>query len=592
MLQGAKSGNVVVPFRAVLSRKGWGAVIAAALLAGAAAVYAAPLRNPGGGQEKEAVRAAQTDQSTSLTDQTDLSVTVYNSNIALIREVRNLSLPAGTFRLKLMDIAATVNPATVHFRSLNEPDKLGILEQNYEYDLLEPAKLLHKYVGKEVTLIRSYMSNGTTQREEIKATLLSDNNGPVWKVGNDIVTGLHGESYRFPEVPPNLFDRPTLLMSLENSGSRKQQVETSYLANNLSWNSDYVLTVGRDDKAADLDGWVTLSNNSGTAFHNARLQLVAGDLNRVHPAAVGGVAQDMVMAKAARAEQFAQENFSEYHLYTLGRKTSVEDKETKQISLLQGSNIPVEKHFVVNGQNFYYHNQQNPGTPIKDNVMVFYKFRNEEKSGLGMPMPAGTVRVYQKDSKGNVLFVGEDRIDHTPKDEALNIHIGNAFDLISERKQTDYKRIDTHVWEMEFEITLRNHKDTPVTVEVNEPIGGDWEMINSSYKYSKTAAWAAQFNVPVAANGNSVLKYRIRALVGLVFLLKQEGTSFGCPLFFRCVITITANFSRLSKSRPLQSPRPFRAQSARSLVPCSLRGGLFQKTRRARGRSSPTRRYS
>jgi len=179
--------------------------------------------------------------------------------------------------------------------------------------------------------------------------------------------------------------------------------------------------------------------------------------------------------------------------------------------LLEGSGIPVEKRFVVNGQNFYYHNQQNPGTPIKDNVMVFYKFKNEEKSGLGMPMPAGNVRVYQKDSKGNILFVGEDRIDHTPKDEALNIHIGNAFDVISERKQTDYKRIDTHLWEMEFEITLRNHKDSPISVEVNEPIGGDWEMLTSSYKYTKTAAWAAQFNVPVAANGTSLLKYRIRA---------------------------------------------------------------------------------
>ena len=478
------------------------------MLAGAAAVYATPRPNQARTeQEKE----AQTDHATTLADQTDLSVTVYNSNIALVRDVRNLSLPSGTFRLKLMDIAATVNPATVHFRSLNEPDKLGILEQNYEYDLLEPAKLLHKYVGKEVTLVRSYMDNGTTRREEIKATLLSDNNGPVWKIGNDIVTGGYAESYRFPEVPANLFDRPTLLMSLENSGSRKQQVETSYLANNLAWNSDYVLTVGRDDKAADLDGWVTLSNNSGTAFRNARLQLVAGDLNRVQPPAAPGAMRDMAMAKAARAEQFAQENFSEYHLYTLGRKTSVEDKETKQISLLQGSGIPVEKHFVVNGQNFYYHNQQNPGSPIKDNVMVFYKFKNEEKSGLGMPMPAGTVRVYQKDSKGSVLFVGEDRIDHTPKDEALNIHIGNAFDVISERKQTDYKRIDTHVWEMEFEITLRNHKESPINVEVNEPIGGDWEMLSSTYKFTKTAAFAAQFKVPVDKNGTSVLKYRIRA---------------------------------------------------------------------------------
>src|SRR5438874_1010766 len=492
----------------------WLAATAAAAALTATAVIAYPTaRNHrvSTAQEKEAGHAVP-DQSTSLNDQTDLNLTVYNSNFALVRDVRRLNLPAGAFRLKLMDIAATVNPATVHFRSLTEPEKLGVIEQNYEYDLLEPAKLLHKYVGKEVTLVRTSQENGTTKREEVKAILLADNNGPVWKIGNDIVTGVYAESYRFPEVPANLFDRPTLLMSLDNSGARKHEIEASYQATNLSWNSDYVLTVARDDKNADLDGWVTLTNNSGTAFHNARLQLVAGDLNRIQNApAAAGMAADMTVTKAKRAEQFAQENFSEYHLYSLGRKTSVEDKETKQIGLLQGSDVPVQKIFVVNGQNWYYHNQQNPGSPLKDSVMVFYKFKNEQKAGLGMPMPAGNVRVYQKDSKGNVLFVGEDRIDHTPKDEALNIHIGNAFDVISERKQTDYKRIDTHTWEMEFEITLRNHKDTAISVEVNEPIGGDWEMLTSSYKYTKAAAWAAQFNVPVAANGTSVLKYRIRA---------------------------------------------------------------------------------
>jgi hypothetical protein len=490
-----------------------------AALSGAVAVAAAAVAFPlcRGGRvlaapEKQSARAAMPDQATSLNDQTDLAVTVYNSNIALVRDVRNLSMPNGPFRLKFMDIAATVNPATVHFRSLNEPEKLGVVEQNYEYDLLEPAKLLHKYVGKEVTLVRSYQENGTVKREEIRATLLADNNGPVWKVGNDIVTGMYSESLRFPEVPANLYDRPTLLMSLENEGGLKQQVETSYLATNLSWNSDYVLTIGRDEKTADLDGWVTLTNNSGTAFHNARLQLVAGDLNRIQSApAASGMAVDAVLTRAKRAEQFAQENFSEYHLYTLGRKTSVEDKETKQISLLEGSAVPVEKIFVVNGQNFYYHNRQNPGSPIKDNVMVFYKFKNEQRAGLGMPMPAGNVRVYQKDSKGNVLFVGEDRIDHTPKDETVTVHIGNAFDVVSERKQTDFKGIDTRTWEMEFEITLRNHKDTPITVEVNEPIGGDWEMVNSTYKATKTAAWAARFQVPVSANGTSLLKYRIRA---------------------------------------------------------------------------------
>jgi hypothetical protein len=491
----------------------WFGLSSLALLAAAAVLYPTVRANKVyAAQEKEAPRSNAGDQSTNLNDQADLNVTVYNSNIALIRDVRNLTLPSGAFRLKFMDIAATVNPATVHFRSLNDPEKLGVIEQNYEYDLLEPAKLLHKYVGKEVTLVRAYQENSTTKHEEIKATLLSDNNGPVWKIGNDIVTGMFAESYRFPEVPANLYDRPTLLMSLENSGAKKQQVEASYLANNLSWNADYVLTVARDDKNADLDGWVTVVNNSGTAFRNARLQLVAGDLNRVQqPGAMREMDVATAMKSRAAAPQFQQEAFSEYHLYSLGRKTSVEDKETKQISLLQGSGVPVEKIYMVNGQSYYYHNQQAPGAPLKDPVMVYYKFKNEEKNGLGIPLPAGNVRVYQKDSKGGILFAGEDRIDHTPKDETVNIHIGNAFDVVAEHKQTDYKRIDTHTWEMEFEITLRNHKDAPVTVQVNEPIGGDWEMVSSTYKFTKTAAFAAQFIVPVAKDGTSVLKYRIRA---------------------------------------------------------------------------------
>ncbi|HEY1482467.1 MAG TPA: hypothetical protein VGF19_07090, partial [Candidatus Acidoferrum sp.] len=270
-------------------------------------------------------------------------------------------------------------------------------------------------------------------------------------------------------------------------------------------------TVGRDDKAADLDGWVTVINNSGTAFHNAKLQLVAGDLNRV-PEAMKYKAAEMMAAAPVngRAAQFQQENFSEYHLYSLGRRTSVEDKETKQISLLEGSGVPVEKLFVVNGQNFYYRNAQNPGSPLKDPVQVFYKFKNEEKAGLGVPLPAGNVRVYQKDSKGGILFIGEDHIEHTPKDEFVTVKIGNAFDVVAERKQTDFKKIADRVYEMAFEITLRNHKDSPVAVQVNEPIGGDWEMLSSTYDAKKMDAFAAQFNVPVKANGESVLKYRIR----------------------------------------------------------------------------------
>jgi hypothetical protein len=222
-----------------------------------------------------------------------------------------------------------------------------------------------------------------------------------------------------------------------------------------------------------------------------------------------------MMAKAARADvaspaAFAREAFSEYHLYSLTRRTTLQENETKQIALLSGTGTPVRKLFVVNGQQFYYRNRQNPGSPIKDSVQVFYTFRNDDASGLGMPMPAGVVRVYQADSKGGLQFAGEDRIDHTPKDEDVTLKIGTAFDVVCERKQIDFEKIAEGVYEMAFEITLRNHKATPITVQVNEPIAGDWRMLTSTYTATKTEAWAARFEVPVAANGNSVLKYRVR----------------------------------------------------------------------------------
>jgi hypothetical protein len=480
----------------------------------AAALTAGPAKTPPAG-EPPASGAARPDShpTTTAEDQVDLAVTVYNSNIALVRDVRQVSLPGGTFDLRFMDIAATVNPATVHFRSLTEPARLGVLEQNYEYDLLEPQKLLNKYVGREVTLVRIVQENGTTKKEEVKATLLSNNNGPVWKIGSEIVTGMYADHIRFPQLPDNLYSRPTLVWTLENEGSARHKVEASYLANNLAWSSDYVLTVGRNDTVAGLDGWVTITNNSGTAFRNARLQLVAGDLNRVMQqyAVTAEEADRMVAKKLSTEGRFAREAFSEYHLYSLGRRTSVMNNETKQISLLNAEAVPVQKLFVVEGQQFYYHNQQHPGSPIKDRVKVYYKFRNDEKSGLGMPMPAGIVRVYQEDSKGNVHFVGEDRINHTPKDEMLSLLIGTAFDVVCERKQTDWKKIASSFYEVEFEITLRNHKDVPINVEVNEPIGaGDWQMLSSSHKWTKTAAFAAQFQVPVPAGGESVLRYRFR----------------------------------------------------------------------------------
>jgi hypothetical protein len=442
-------------------------------------------------------------RSTTQSDQSELNLTVYNSDLALVRDVRDVALPAGTFQLKFMDIAASVNPATVHFRSLTDPAALSVLEQNYEYDLLDPEKLLSKYVGRDLMV-----NWGPTQ---VKATLLADNGGPIWKIGNQIVTGFMPSPMSFPELPKNLYDRPTLLWTLENRGPAKQKIETSYLATKLSWSADYVLTVNREETAADLGGWVTLVNNSGSSFENAKLQLVAGELNRVHPEmayreldAVSGA------AGAPAPPPFQQENFNEYHLYTLTRPTSVLNNESKQVSLLDANSVPVTKTYEVNGQAYYYRQSLRSGAPLKDPVQVYYKFQNAEKSNLGMPLPAGTVRIYQADSLGNVQFAGEDNITHTPKDEEVTLHVGDAFDVVAERKQTDFKAVGNNLYEMEYEITLRNHKDAPITVQVNEPIGGDWAILNSTFSYNKTSAFAAQFAVPVAKDGTAVLRYRVR----------------------------------------------------------------------------------
>jgi hypothetical protein len=455
--------------------------------------------------------APATVATTTLDDQAELAVTVYNSDLALVRDVRNVQLARGVADLHFMDIAATVNPATVHFRSLTEPARVSVLEQNYEYDLLEPDKLLRKYVGREVTLVRTRLEGNTTRDEEVKARLISYNNGPVWEINGEIVTGMPTNHIRFPELPGNLFSHPTLIWTLENNGGTRHRVEASYLARSLSWIADYVLTVGRDDKAADIDGWVTVKNGSGTSFRNAQLQLVAGDLNRVKQELNAVMADAMQERVASAAPQMSQESFSDYHLYTLARKTTINNAETKQVSMLGATGFPVTKRYVVNGNFRYYRGAQHPGAPIKDDVEVFYQLKNEEKVGLGMPMPAGIVRVYQSDSKGGLQFVGEDRIDHTPKDETLNLKIGNAFDVVCERKQKDFDKIADNVYEFEYEITLRNHKSMPVTVEVNEPIGGSWRMLQSSHQWEKTAAFAAQFKVPVAQDATATLTYRVRA---------------------------------------------------------------------------------
>jgi hypothetical protein len=457
--------------------------------------------------------AAQTsEQTTTARDRQSVNITVYNSNLGLVRETRRLTLPDGRIALRFADVTAQIRPETVHLASLTAPTSLRILEQNYQYDLLNPAKLLDKFVGREITLVLRHYQNNTESFEPVQATLMSNNGGQVWRINGQIVINPSNiAEMRFPDLPKNLVATPTLVWDLENRETGSQSIEASYLTGGLNWRADYVLLVNADDTKGDLQGWVTLTNASGATFEDARLQLVAGDMNRVSEQQTFALAGAMARKTMADEAQFQEQGFFEYHMYTLQRPATIRDNETKQVSLLEASGFDVKKEFVLNGQRYYYTGYNNPGAAIKEKVGVYVQFRNSQSNKLGMPLPAGTIRLYKKDDQGNQQFIGEDKIDHTPKDEDVRVKVGDAFDIVAERKQTDYKVVVTgHMYEYAYEIKIRNHKDGPVTIVVNEPIGGDWEMVSSTFKAEKTAAFAAQFQVPVAKDGEATLAYRVR----------------------------------------------------------------------------------
>ncbi len=445
-------------------------------------------------------------------EQKAVAITIYNVNLGLVRDRRDIQLPRGESALKFEGVAQQINPATVHIKSLTSPDDLSVIEQNYEYDLLSPQKMLDKYVGKRVTLVLRGYENQSEKLTPTEATLLANNNGAVWKIGNEIVINPSNiAEIRFPQLPESLIANPTLVWKLASERNATQSVEASYLTGGINWRSDYVILVNSDETRADATGWVTIENNSGAEYRNAELKLVAGDVHRAEDRrAYEARTRDMLATKAAREEQFKEESFFEYHLYTLQRRTTIKNAQTKQISLLDAKGIAASKQFIIYGQPYYYHGYNNPGEPIKEKIGVYVEFVNSTRNGLGMPLPAGIVRLYKADASGGQQFIGEDRIDHTPKDENVKVKVGDAFDIVGERKMMDYRVIGGNVYEYAYQITVRNHKKEAVNVVVNEPIGGDWEMLSANQKWEKSAAFAARFNVPVAADGSTTLNYRVR----------------------------------------------------------------------------------
>ncbi len=452
---------------------------------------------------------------TTQADQKALAVTIYNDTLALVKDQRLVRLPKGEARLAFQEVSAQIRPETALLRNLTEPKGFFVVEQNFDFDLLTPQKLLEKYVGEKVVVVSqkpNASGPGSTEVRE-EATVLATNSGVVLQFADRIETSVPGRLV-YPKVPANLRARPTLVITLASGQEKAQALELSYLTSGLSWKADYVANLSADEKTLDLNGWVTLTNQSGAAYPNATLQLVAGDVNRVRD--TPRPAPMMAMGKAAdRAPETKEESLFEYHLYTLDRPTTLAASQTKQVALLSATGVPLRKEFRLEGQSWWYTNAQGDlGDKLK--VGVFVELDNTEANHLGMPLPKGIFRMYKRDSEGRAQFIGEDRIDHTPRRETVRLKLGEAFDVTARRKQTDYKalgRIGKYGSSSEsgYEVVLKNAKKEAVTVLVVEPIFGDWEMLQASQEWKKTSSGTARFEVKVPAEGEATLTYRVRA---------------------------------------------------------------------------------
>jgi hypothetical protein len=451
--------------------------------------------------------AAETVSKSSAEQQTGLEVTVYNDNVGLIKDTRKVTLPKGRGELQFMDVASSIMPVTVQAKSVNNPDAFTVLEQNYEYDLINREKLLDKYVGKKIKLVNVNQFKDRTSI--VDAELLSNNQGQIYVIDGEIHLGYPGYPV-LPKLPEDLIAKPTLTWLYQSTADKPFDLEVSYLTDNLNWKADYVVLVNADDTAADVSGWITLDNKSGAAYKDARLKLVAGNIHRVADRRVREVQpyRGGIQLKAP-AQPFVEKPFFEYHIYDLQRKTTVKNNQTKQVSLLEAYGAGIKKELLVYGIKTYYTRQFTERQP-KQPVNVYITFKNSKDNKLGMPLPAGIMRLYKQDTDGSRQFIGEDRILHTPKDEDVKLKVGQAFDVVAERKQTDFKQLSTLMYETEWEITVRNHKDKEVSVGLIEPLPGTWQVVSKSHPFKKLDAFTIRFDVNVPKDKEVKVTYRVR----------------------------------------------------------------------------------
>lgn len=452
-------------------------------------------------------------------DSKDTSITIYNQNFGLVRDVREIMFKNGTNNIRFDDVAAGIDPTTVSFISLTAPNSVAVREQNYQFDLMDLNTILTRSVGKDVKFRESLPGGGERIVEgrllSPPMATVSDSNGNLSQQAQAIVvqtaTGVVVSpvgQLELAELPKGLVAKPSLLWKLDCSQSGSQKAEISYQTQGLNWKCDYVTIDNADDTAVDLTSWVTLDNKSGATYNDAALKLIAGDVHKV-------INVPLEEAKAMPAAmpppplpggpQFAERSFAEYHLYSLAGRTNLHDNETKQMTLFAASSVPVKKLFIFDPSGPT--EDQNGGDDSK--VKVKIELVNSKSNNIGMALPRGKVRVYKRDIDSALEFIGEDEIDHTPKDEKVRLEIGNAFDLVGEYKQTNESQVSKKVQRASYEVSLRNHKESPVTITFVGHADGDWKIIASSMAFTKKNATRFEFAVPVAKRGESKVTYTV-----------------------------------------------------------------------------------
>ena len=451
-------------------------------------------------------QAQRAEQTVPSKDRTRLEVTVYNNNLALVRETRKLSLVKGVNRLALTGVSPSMQPPTASV-TVEAAKPVTQIEQTFAFDLLTPESLLRHSVGETVRVIRTNPATGEEKIENAK--ILSARNGVILQIGERIETGTPGRIV-YDTLPPTLREKPTLLATVDASDAEPATLDLRYLTGGITWQADYVAQLDKAGTSLALQAVATITNNSGTAYNGAALRLVAGSINQ----GPSGVQPEMraMAAKAvmAAAPPVTPQPIGDMHLYSIARKTTLGDRETKQIVLFEAARVPVTKEYRIVGNGAFH--TRRFGDPLTVNAERLLRFKNDKAAGLGVPMPAGTFRVYGATETVSDTFLGADRIEHTAKGQEVTLALGEAFDITARRVQTEFRTqgLPKNTYETGHQIKVRNATSKPVTVKVIEHIPGDWEILSASHKFKKIASDQAEWSLPVPANGETTLTYKAR----------------------------------------------------------------------------------